>query len=409
MRTGTLIVALIAGCSPWAPLPLHAGAAAVSTEAIAVRTYAWTRTLDKGGFEHAVVERRGAAMRIRGEILAAHEGAPLRVTYTVATDAQGASRQLVLRQEFGGRVRHMLLVREASGWLVDGTPRPELDGCSDIDIGLSPATNALPLSRLAGGGDAFEVCAAWVRFPSLSVDAAVQRYTRVAPDVWRYQSLASGFSAELQVDDWFLPVVYDGVWERVARSEGGAGRERRGFAEALLADAPSPQLGEHARDFDWLVGGWDAVVRDIAEDGTVQVSRGEWWFSWVLEGRAMQDVWISPPRAERSVADAPAPGRYGTTIRRFDHTAGTWRISWINPANGAENELSGGREGDAIVLLGVAQGRPIRWQFVDIRADRFRWQGYRLEADGVTWRLQAEFDLRRMGAPDPGREGGVSD
>jgi uncharacterized protein len=92
------------------------------------------------------------------------------------------------------------------------------------------------------------------------------------------------------------------------------------------------------------------------------------------------------------------PGRYGTTIRRFDHTAGTWRISWINPANGAENELSGSREGDAIVLLGVAQGRPIRWQFVDIRADRFRWQGYRLEADGATWRLQAEFDLRRRGA-----------
>lgn len=370
----------------------------MSTEKTTHRTYAWRRTLDHGSFEHAAVEREGNATRIRGEILATHEGAPLRLAYELATDERGFSRHLTVEQESGGQTRRLVLDRTVDGWSVNGRAAPELDGCSDIDLGLSPSTNALPIARMMSAGIAqAEVRVAWVRFPTLTATPAVQRYTHKGDRSWQYESLASGFNAELRVDDWHLPVTYEGVWEQAGVAHGHGPVARGGFAAALLADAPSPEIAANAGDFDWLVGGWDATVRDFADDGTVKESRGEWWFAWVLDGRAMQDVWISPPRAERrSQARGQVRGRYGTTIRRFDHERGMWRVSWFNPATGAEEELSGSRQGDAIVLLGASQGRPIKWQFVDIRTDRFTWQGYRLDADGLTWRLQAQFDLRRM-------------
>lgn len=93
-------------------------------------------------------------------------------------------------------------------------------------------------------------------------------------------------------------------------------------------------------------------------------------------------------------AAAGAGDRYGTTVRRFDRAAGLWRIAWINPVTGAANQLAGRRDGDRIVLVGEAEGRPIRWSFNEITRDSFRWLGEVKEGDA--WRAQAEFRLRRI-------------
>lgn len=118
--------------------------------------------------------------------------------------------------------------------------------------------------------------------------------------------------------------------------------------------------------------------------------------SWVLEGRAMQDVWISPPRAARSVPGSSAANRYGTSLRTFVRDNGRWRVRWSNPASGVENQLEGGRDGGNIVLTGLADGHPIRWQFVDISTTHFTWEGFRLASAGEVWELQARFELSRI-------------
>lgn len=53
-------------------------------------------------------------------------------------------------------------------------------------------------------------------------------------------------------------------------------------------------MGDAVQMYDWLVGSWDVTVTDFPEDGTKHQHQGEWHFSWVLEGRAIQDVWIVP-------------------------------------------------------------------------------------------------------------------
>jgi uncharacterized protein len=90
-----------------------------------------------------------------------------------------------------------------------------LDGCMDVDIGVTPATNTLPIRRLnLQVGESAEVTAAWVRFPELTVEPLAQRYTRLDERRYRYES-ASGFSAELEVDELGLVVRYGDIWERV--------------------------------------------------------------------------------------------------------------------------------------------------------------------------------------------------
>jgi hypothetical protein len=378
---------------------------AMSTPTLSARTYVWHREMDAGSHEHAVVVREGHRLRIEGRILAVDAGAPTEVHYALQTDAEGISQSLQLRQADAEGERRLSLWHDGQGnWWRDGEPALELEGCTDIDLGLSPSTNALPLARLrrAHTREA-EIRAAWVRFPGLRVEPAVQAYRQLDDIHWQYLNVASGFSAELELDDWSLPRHYAGIWRLIGRHERPVELVGQGFADALVAAGPHASLGQASDDLAWLVGGWQAEVRDFDADGGTRTGVGEWWFAWVLEGRAMQDVWISPPRTARggtsqgtTAAIGASSNRYGTTLRTFEHARGRWRIRWTNPVSGAENQLEGRRKNDRIVLLGEIDGVLHRWQFIDIRDDSFTWQGYQLQADGEHWALTAQFDLRRI-------------
>ena len=167
-----------------------------------------------------------------------------------------------------------------------------------------------------------------------------------------------------------------------------------------VLDAPgrSNELTDGEDVYGWLVGGWEATVYDYSADGAARESIGEWHFGWVLEGRAIQDVFIAPHRSQRSGQTlSKLNNRYGTTLRIYDREIAAWRVTWFNPVTGARNDLVGRRQGADIVQEGInPDGSKIRWVFTDITPTSFRWLGESLEPDGKTWRLQAEFRARRM-------------
>ena len=170
------------------------------------------------------------------------------------------------------------------------------------------------------------------------------------------------------------------------------------FLQALGSPARSNELTDQEDIYGWLIGGWEATAYDYSEDGTAHESSGEWHFGRVLEGRAIQDVWIAPPRSRRSDKTLSKQyNRYGTSVRVYDREIGLWRVTWFNPVTGVRNDLVGRRQGDDIVQEGLAaDGHKIRWCFKDITPTSFRWLGEYLESDGKTWRLQAEFRARRI-------------
>jgi hypothetical protein len=165
---------------------------------------------------------------------------------------------------------------------------------------------------------------------------------------------------------------------------------------ALHAEASSPEIPEHDRIYDWLIGSWNARVVDYLHDGAPLESSGEWHFGWVLEGRAIQDVWISPPRNLRDRNLPKVGNRYGTTIRVFNPENRQWVVTWINPVNGTHNLLLAKKIADNIVQEGRdSDGNIIRWVFTDIKEREFRWYGERSFDCGKTWKLEAEFFLER--------------
>ncbi len=170
-----------------------------------------------------------------------------------------------------------------------------------------------------------------------------------------------------------------------------------GFTMALAATGRSPEIPEADDVYGWLVGSWELTVCHYLDvDVTSREVKGEVHAGWVLQGRAVQDVWFYQPNSED-----PALKRmitYGTTLRVWDPALKAWRITWINPAKNAREEQIGRWDGRDIVQIGVrANGTPTRWRFTEITPKSFHWLGDALQPDGRTWQLEAEFRGRRIG------------
>jgi uncharacterized protein len=182
------------------------------------REVMWRRVLDDLSVEHARFERAAGGGEISGAVMIAEQGAPLRVDYRIGCDEDWRTRTVEVHTAWQGARRLLCLDRDSAGhWRRDGEPGPELDGCIDVDLEVTPATNALPINRLrlpVGGRQ--EILAAWVRFPTLRVIPARQSYERLAESRYRYTSLDSGFTAVVDVDGDGVPIDYEGIWRRIA-------------------------------------------------------------------------------------------------------------------------------------------------------------------------------------------------
>ena len=110
----------------------------------------------------------------------------------------------------------LVLEHDDDGWRVDGEPRPDLADAVDIDIVLTPFTNTLPIRRHDWEiGQSRDFTMAWVDVPSLEVIPDPQRYTRIDNRVYRFESLDSDFTRDIQVDADGFVVEYPGLFSRV--------------------------------------------------------------------------------------------------------------------------------------------------------------------------------------------------
>lgn len=90
--------------------------------------------------------------------------------------------------------------------------------------------------------------------------------------------------------------------------------------EVLQASTPFDGMAEKLQLFGQFVGSWDARVVNYKPDGSnSQTVEAEWHFGWVLEGRAIQDVWIAPKRSLRAGRKRPWGLRSDDSFLRQEH------------------------------------------------------------------------------------------
>lgn len=178
------------------------------------RRVTWRRSDEIATDELCTMTIRDGGLSLIGTVLGADRaGTPLRTEYRILADGSGLTTAAHVRDLQGFSQRTVTLTRDAkSTWTVDGLPDRELKGCTDVDLGCSPATNTLPIRRLRLGiGVSHTIKVVWVRFPDLVVIPAAQTYTRLDEFTYRYAS--GSFEAEVTVDDADLVTSY-AAWQR---------------------------------------------------------------------------------------------------------------------------------------------------------------------------------------------------
>jgi hypothetical protein len=180
-----------------------------------------------------------------------------------------------------------------------------------------------------------------------------------------------------------------------AMAMGSDNRTVSAMIEVLRADGPHPDLEDRLMLFGRLVGSWDIVGRYFDQDGKVtRETTGEWHFGWVLEGRVIQDVIISPPLTGRVQAEPSMA--YDTAIRAYDPKSDTWRVTVVAPIYGATVNLTAREHGDEIWLEGPSPDNHLwRWTFSEFSDERVRWQGHVSKDGGITWVRDEEIILHR--------------
>ena len=163
---------------------------------------------------------------------------------------------------------------------------------------------------------------------------------------------------------------------------------------ALRAASPNPALGDQAQVLGRIVGTWDVEYTDFAKDGTATHRTGEFIVGWIMDGQAVQDLWIVNPSGKRKEREVY------TTLHYFDPKSRTWRATFVDPEHGSIARFTGGPVGnDRFVLETPDLGSQTnRWSFNDIRSDSFVYRDEASSDGGKTWKLQSEYQMKRRRA-----------
>jgi hypothetical protein len=167
---------------------------------------------------------------------------------------------------------------------------------------------------------------------------------------------------------------------------------------ALKASGPDLHHEKELMLFGQFVGSWDVDVINIKPDGSGVELKAEWHFGWVLQGRAIMDVWIAPKRSMQGSAE---PYEYGATIRFYDPDIKAWRSTWIGPVRHLVRPFIARQLGEEIVLEGsFASGTMTRWIFSAITVNTFKWRNVESGDNGKTWNEIQRMTARRIEKQD---------
>ena len=146
---------------------------------------------------------------------------PWSTRFSVVVDARWQTRSCFVEVLGADGLDRVTLTADALGhWTLDGRDWPDLEGCQDVDVSISPLTNTLLVRRLGlAVGEERSVDVAWLDVPSLAVARVTQTYRR-EPDgphgaQYVYADPTYG-SFAFTVDPSGVVREYQGLFARVA-------------------------------------------------------------------------------------------------------------------------------------------------------------------------------------------------
>lgn len=160
------------------------------------------------------------------------------------------------------------------------------------------------------------------------------------------------------------------------------------FIEALISPGKNSELPEEYNYFGKLVGSWTIDYTDHTISCSI---KGEWHFSWTLEGMAIQDVIILPSRDTKQEVHHPLT-EYGTSLRVYNPNTHAWDVAYCY--TGKIFQLEARKQEEMIVLTHI-DNENRKWIFTKIEDNTFHWQNITIKEDGE-WHINAEIYAKRV-------------
>ncbi len=152
-----------------------------------------------------------------------------------------------------------------------------------------------------------------------------------------------------------------------------------------------------SRQFDFLIGQWDATVTRYAPDGAVQMRYPARWVAQHLnEGRIVMDEFKAFAPTGQQVSSY-------VTLRTYCETTHRWELTGLAAFQPAVNGPWSGVWADGemhLDALGMGpDGKPMRTKirFFNIEPQSFAWESQASLDDGKTWRQMASLSATRVG------------
>ena len=170
------------------------------------------------GTDYCTLHEHPLGYDLEGTVLTVLGALPYLIHYEVRCDKANQTKEVSVRSASGETEGQLNLYADKGRWWRGGREVSGLYGCVDVDLGVTPATNTLPIRRLRlEVGESRDIRAAWVKFPRLEIEPMAQRYTRVAEYRYRYES--KNVEVDLEVGSAGLVTHYPDSWVLEARRD----------------------------------------------------------------------------------------------------------------------------------------------------------------------------------------------
>jgi len=187
--------------------------------------------------------------------------------------------------------------------------------------------------------------------------------------------------------DIFPAICYTDAIKAVNTYHRGGIRTMGTFEQALLSAQRNPIIPDEDDWFAPLLGDW---WFDYADAGGRKL-KGEWFFRRVLEGAAIEDLFICPSRDTRELNPQP-DGEYGVAVRMYNQAKRCYDMTYVCTKYTKRLEV---RKEDGKIVCTLLAEPTRKWVFLQVTETAFHWQNIRVLENG-TWHVNCEVFATRI-------------
>lgn len=155
-------------------------------------------------------------MIFTGHITGITENIPFGIHYMIETDPSWKVQHFLV-SDLNNPDNVLEMYSDSKGkWFDRDEAVAQLEGCTDIDISLTPFTNTLPLRRLnLTERERTAVDILYIKLPEFTIEKTRQYYTKLPEDRFLFETPENDYNAELLVDSDCIVIEYPELFRRI--------------------------------------------------------------------------------------------------------------------------------------------------------------------------------------------------